>query len=370
MAEIFDYIKEGDLKKAWGSLSAEEQKVWDNYDSFRDAKINNFQNLVGYQKVDLSDFEKIKPVLTREEKKEKRLAAARGRQAEYEAEDLERSNLAWGLVEENLESLGTFEQKKRYIDEHEYISQAMEKLPRFKEMVNSYMVGNVVSEFGNPDAPGFSFSKKYSDEFLLDKLDLIEKNKEVLSDYFGGERGVQRLERDLRKRNVEYSEAKGTVENLREAILQKRKEFDERTSWMRGPGEEKAFMPPSFAVNPFALTTTIGKIAVQPANLVEAFIAPEGLETIESRKFNWDPINKRYGPGPEIPALQEKLRGAYEEMNETVPQQYAGKSAKYKEYQDMVLSDKSNRAIVESTGLDEALHYLDMESLKSMLQGE
>ena len=35
----------------------------------------------------------------------------------------------------------------------------------------------------------------------------------------------------------------------------------------------------------------------------------------------------------------------------------------------MVLSDERNKAIVNSTGLDEALNYLDIESLKSLLQG-
>ena len=95
----------------------------------------------------------------------------------------------------------------------------------------------------------------------------------------------------------------------------------------------------------------------------------EGLEKVENRKFDWDPLNKRYGPGPEITALQKELAEAYDEKTDTVPQQYFEESQKYKEYKDMVLSDQRNKAIVNSTGLDEALNYLDIESLKSLLQG-
>ena len=34
----------------------------------------------------------------------------------------------------------------------------------------------------------------------------------------------------------------------------------------------------------------------------------------------------------------------------------------------LILSDEGNKAIVNSTGIDEALRYLDVESLKLMLQ--
>ena len=70
-----------------------------------------------------------------------------------------------------------------------------------------------------------------------------------------------------------------------------------------------------------------------------------------------------------ITALQKELAEAYDEKTDTVPQQYFEESQKYKEYKDMVLSDQRNKAIVNSTGLDEALNYLDIESLKSLLQG-
>jgi len=95
---------------------------------------------------------------------------------------------------------------------------------------------------------------------------------------------------------------------------------------------------------------------------------PQGLEQVENRKFDWDPVNKRYGPGPEIPELQERLREAYEEKNDTVPQQYYEESEKYEEYKDMMESDQHNKAIINATGVDEALKFLSLESLKSTLQ--
>ncbi len=100
--------------------------------------------------------------------------------------DTDEGNQAWNLVSKDLESLGTYEQKQKYITGHKYISKAMDKFPEFKQTVNSHMIESIVDEFGNPDAPGFTFSKKYSDEFLLDKINLMEKNVTVLEDYFGG----------------------------------------------------------------------------------------------------------------------------------------------------------------------------------------
>ena len=99
------------------------------------------------------------------------------------------------------------------------------------------------------------------------------------------------------------------------------------------------------------------------------WMQPEGLEQVENRKFDWDPVNKRYGPGPEIPELQEKLREAYDERNDTVPQQYHEESKKYEEYKDMVRSDQANIATINATGVDEALTFLSLESLRSSLQG-
>jgi hypothetical protein len=269
----------------------------------------------------------------------------------------ERSESAWGRIAPELEMLTTFEQKKDYLDTHKYIPQVMEVLPEFKEKVNSYMIQDVITEFGNPDAPGFTFSKKYSDEFLLDKLNLIEKNAAVYEDYFGGEEGIAKLEERMEQRNTEYTAAESRVTNLREAILQKRREFDARSEAFGGPA------------GVFTVPLQFMKPVVQFAGGWTDWFQSEGLEKVENRKFDWDPLNKRYGPGPEMTALQKELSEAYDEKTDTVPQQYFEESEKYKEYKDMVLSDERNKAIVNSTGLDEALNYLDIESLKSLLQG-
>ena len=272
--------------------------------------------------------------------------------------DPEKANRAWNLISDDLESLGTFEQKQKYISGHKYLSKAMEKIPGFKEKVNSYMLESVTSEFGNPDAPGFTFSQKYSDEFLLDKLNLIEKNTEVFEDYFGGKEGVKELEAKKLEGDIPYKEASEKIKNLRQAIKQKRREFDERSQLFGGPAG--VFTVPLQVTKPFAQFFAGWTDWFQPA----------GLEQVENRKWNWDPLNKQYGPGPEIPALQEELRDVYTLRNDTLPKQYHEVNKKYKEYQDLILSDESNRTIVNSTGIDEALNYLDIESLKLMLQGE
>ena len=40
---------------------------------------------------------------------------------------------------------------------------------------------------------------------------------------------------------------------------------------------------------------------------------------------------------------------------------------KYEKYQDMVTSDLANRDLINSTGLDEAMRHLSLESLRNML---
>ncbi len=153
-------------------------------------------------------------------------------------------------------------------------------------------------------------------------------------------------------------EAGERITNLRQAIKQKRAEFDERSDPFGGPAG--VFTVPLQAMKP---------VVQFFAGWTDPLIQPEGLEQVENRKFNWDPLNKRYGPGPEIPALQKELKEAYKLRNTILPKQYHDENKKYEEYKDLILSDEGNKTIVNSTGIDEALNYLDVESLKLMLQG-
>ena len=271
--------------------------------------------------------------------------------------DIDKANRAWNLVSEDLESLGTFEQKQKYITGHKYVKRAMDKLPGFKETVNSHMIESIVDDFGNPDAPGFSFSKKYSDKFLLGKLNLIEKNAAMLEDYFGGEEGIEELKTRKLEGDLQWKEAGERITNLRQAIKQRRAEFDVRSESFGGPAG--VFTVPAQAMKP----------VMQFFGGWTDWLQPEGLEQVENRKLDWDPLNKRYGPGPEIPALQKELKEAYTLRNTTLPKQYFENRTKIEEYKDLVSSEESNAETINATGIDEALNYLDIESLKLMLQG-
>lgn len=265
-------------------------------------------------------------------------------------------------IKEELDKLESFEKKSRYLDQTLGKStltprKLMAHSPDIKQDINSYMIKNIADEFGNPEDPGFTFSKEYSDKFLLDKLELIDKNQQMYEDYFGGEEGITELEESYRQRNAAYTEASEKVLNLRDAIFKRRREFDARSEAFGGPAG--VFTVPMQAMKP----------VIQWAAGWTDWFQDEGLEMVENRKLDWDPANKRYGPGPEIPALQAELREAYEEKTETVPRQYLPVSDKYKEYIDMERSDKHNRNLINSTGIDEALRFLDVESLKPLLQG-
>ena len=185
----------------------------------------------------------------------------------------------------------------------------------------------------------------------------MEKNVSVLEDYFGGEEGIKELEARKLEGDTQYVETSEKITNLRQAIKQKRAEFDERSDPFGGPAG--VFTVPLQAMKP---------VAQFFAGWTDPLFQDEGLEQVENRKFNWDPLNKRYGPGPEIPALQKELKEAYKLRNTILPKQYHEDNKKYKEYKDLILSDEGNKAIVNSTGIDEALRYLDVESLKLMLQ--
>ena len=264
----------------------------------------------------------------------------------------------WNRVGPTIKGMETFKQRKDFIDTHKYLPRLIEKYPEFKEKINTFLLDTVVSEFGNPEDPGYSFSREYSDKFIFDKLDLIEKNKAVYEDYFGGVEGVLKLEERLEKQNKDYKLADEKVRNLTEAIKSRRDEFDARSQYFGGPA------------GVFEIPLQAMKLPMQIfAGPIDWLIQPEGLEQVENRIFNWDPVNKRYGPGPEIPELQERLREVYDERNDTIPQQYHEESEKFKEYQEFQSKNADNVALINSTGLDEALTFLSLESLKSTLQG-
>ena len=92
-----------------------------------------------------------------------------------------------------------------------------------------------------------------------------------------------------------------------------------------------------------------------------------GLEKVENRKLDWDPVHKRYGPGPEISEQQEKLKEAYTLMNDILPQRKALIGSKVEEWHNLQDSNKRNRDIINSTSLDEALEFLDVETLNETL---
>ena len=239
------------------------------------------------------------------------------------------------------------------------MSNVLDDFPSLKEKVNTYMLENVIGEFGNPDAPGFTFSKKYSDEHLLRVMDMIDKNKVMKEEYFGGAEGIVELESTMNEKNIKYKEASDRITNLREAILQTEREFDERAGYMPNPEVGGVI---SAATTPFV---HLAKLITQGTLGWTDWFRDPGTEKIENRDFMWDPVNKRMGPKTED--LKNELRDAYDYRNNTLNSQYYEDTEKYKEYKDMVTSDLANRDLVNSTGIDEAMRYLDLESLRTML---
>jgi hypothetical protein len=226
--------------------------------------------------------------------------------------------------------------------------------------INTEMVRTLVNERGNPESKDMSFSKQYTDKDLFDRVEEKIHHDEIRERDYRGERGIAYNEKRLQQKKKELQDIDTRIDDTEAAIFAHRKEFDERSRFADKWWQYPLVVP----------ITTIGKLATQiPMGWMDWFGSP-ALDVLENRKLNWDPKNKRFGPGPEIPVLQDKLRDLYEEKNDVIPEKYSLNTQKEKELNAMELADANNQSIRNQTSIDEALKYLDVQSLMSFLEDD
>ena len=270
----------------------------------------------------------------------------------------------------DLDNYVTYEEKHRYLKEHKYLDRIYEKYPEIEEGINSMMITSIQEEFGSPESEQFSFSKETSNRELLRVMDLIEKNDEILqSEYFGKE-GIDEMERMITEKNAIAADIRERKTSLQGNIATLRQEFDDRVSATAGlPFTGKEGGP--LREIPFlglVLPETLKYFTQLGAGWTDWF-QPKGMEQIENRMFNWDPEAQRYGPGPAIDIEQGKLAGVLAE-EEAFEEKYEGASPLYQELNDLLAAQGLRKEQITKSGIDEALDYMSIESLRGLLSGQ
>ena len=251
------------------------------------------------------------------------------------------------------------------------ISDIIGQIPGFDKELNTMMLEKVVTQYGNPDDPSFTFSRKVSNERLLELISGAEKAEGKLTDLYGpaGEdrdNKIKELEGIMHQRNTEKKNADIKVTNLQEAVAAKRAEFDKRAK-MYSPESPFGKIPFLGPVLPF-----FGKYMTQAtAGWTDlGWFRDKGLEQIENRDWNWDPKYKRIGTsGTGIQTTQANLKEAYRDRK-TIKPRYLEKSDEYENYKQIVQAKDALDGMFNETGADEALNHISLEQLTKILESQ
>ena len=189
----------------------------------------------------------------------------------------------------------------------------------------------------------------------------MSAKKENPSNYIGRtEEGIRRLiEREKAKvgNPVHLNRRK---ELHRENIATLREEFDDRVgAYEGGPLREIPFLGlvlPEFV-----------KYFTQVGAGWTDWLQPEGMEKIENRRLNWDPVNKRYGPGTDIDEEQANLQAVLD-YEDVLKEKYEGISSRITEFNELEESQRRRLETIKESGVDEALNYIGIEEIRELLR--
>ena len=270
----------------------------------------------------------------------------------------DKSDKIFSKLRDSLDTYSSFEEKDTYLKNHKYLDRIYEKYPDLKKEVNSLMIESITSEFGVPESGQFSLSKDVSNKELLRTLDMYDINQEIINKEYSGEKGEQ-FRALVAEKDVAFDETARKKELHRENIATMRQEFDDRVgAYEGGPLRQLPFLGA-------VLPETVKYFTQVGAGWTDWF-RPEGLEMIENRRFNWDPANEQYGPGPEIGIEQTALRSVLDYEDE-LKDKYEGVAAKATEFNELEESQKRRSKTIQDSGIDEALNYIGMEEIRELL---
>ena len=313
---------------------------------------------------------------------------------------------ALNMILEGLSYHDDFDTKHNYLQNHPYLERAYEKFPNLKKEVNKTMISHIIQEFGDETSDAFTFSKDVSDKEILRHLETQEINEEYLrdfalditpelanqlstlsfesgideegnpisipfSDYISKTKGgydkdeiyklhgTEAFAGIMDLKNELFKEIDDLKSGYRKNIKTLRREFDDRSSVLGG----------TLRATPFPWMPELAKGVMQLSAGWMDWFAHEGLERVENRQLNWDPENKRYGPGPEIKREQAKLKNVLSEESE-LKDVFEGIDTKHEELTELLDEMTKREEVLGPPGIDEALSYLSDEAELRSLLGE
>tara|TARA_Y100000310_G_C20659870_1_gene804121 strand:- start:688 stop:1512 length:825 start_codon:yes stop_codon:yes gene_type:complete len=270
----------------------------------------------------------------------------------------DKSDRIFSKIRDDLDNYTSFEDKNAYLKNHKYLERAYEKYPDLEKEVNSLMIKNITSEFGIPESEEFSLSKEVSNKELLRNIDMYDVNEKVMEREYRGEKGTKlRALADEKDREFNEVDRRKTIH--RENIATMRQEFDDRVgAYTGGPMRNLPFLG-------LVLPEAVKYFTQVGAGWTDWF-REEGMEKVENRMFNWDPVAKQYGPGAEIESEQSRLQSVLD-LEDQLKEKYKGVASKVQEFNELKDSQERRIEIIKDSGIDEALNYIGIEEIKELL---
>ena len=262
------------------------------------------------------------------------------------------------LIFKKLNSFPTYDEKHKYINEtvvnagrdsagneigQKKISEFIDRYPKVKTLINEHMLQTALSDYGNPQDAGFTFSKDISDKKLLETLDAIAKNKEIIQSRFGGDEGFETMTQDIIEKENKRKQLKVEAADIRKALKVRKDEF-------KGTSAGPLFELANLGQQMFAGWTD--------------WFQPEGLDKIERDNLLYDAENQRFGLGPEYRAQQDRLETVLNEI-----ELMGAVNQEYKAYNELNDMQDKRLELLSGTIVDDLISsgYSTEEEIRTLL---
>jgi hypothetical protein len=292
------------------------------------------------------------------------------------------------LIFKKLNSFSTYEEKHKYINEtvvnagkdslgneigQKKISEFIDRYPEVKTSINEHMLQNALSDYGNPQDEGFTFSKDVSNKKLLETIDAIAKNQEIIESRFGGDEGFETMTQDIIEKKGKRKELIKEKDDIIAGLKARKKEYSERMGWsLAGPEfgnwDEEGFSGGDLLDIALGIP---GTILFEGANIIQQIGAgwtdigkEEGTQKVERANLVWDHENQTFGYGPEFEAQQDRLQTVLNEI-----ELMGAVDQEYKAYEELQTMQDERLKLLSGTIVDDLIGsgYSTEEEIRTLL---
>ena len=257
-----------------------------------------------------------------------------------------------------LDSLSSYDEMYDYLENTTVgskqipLSSVIADIPEFKKELDMKMVQQIASEQGNPEVPGFTISKDYTNERILELIDLNRRSDMQIGQLLGfGKEGKDRLEylKSMSdKKDQDLIPILEKQDNLRRLIAAQRRDFDRDA--------QHTILSMAFP-------------SIQVAAGWTDLFKKEGTEAIESRMLKSNPKYKHIGIPESMKETKRKLQAAYDE-EQALRDSYDALEEEWGQYVGYMEDKQSFENMLNTTGYDEILNHISLEQLTNMLEGK